>query len=232
MLFHNISNNVVAVCVKDKQLILQPNEKKEIFIDGLIEITLKHLYGSSSMSVQEIAKDDADVSIVSAVLSSHNPPYFQVVLDSTYSIQGNSETLIQIQQQYLRPCYPCSYDRFYISVYNGTQLREMYNFVEKERFINTYKKATSLGTKKIILIAIFVLVLFSLPEIFFLWKLNNLLAIIASIVLILISCAICVIAFLFSKLSNYADKKTVLNNFESDIIVQHFANNNQERFSN
>lgn len=226
MFFHNISDTAVAVCVKGKQLILQPNDKKEFFVDGLTEITLKHLYKSSSMSVKEIAEDDADVSLVSAVLSSHNPPYFQVVLDSHYAIQGNSETLIQIRQQCLRPCYPCSYDRFCISVCNGTLLCEMYSFAEKERFINTYKKATAFGTKKIIRIAVFVLILFSLPEIFLLWKFNNLLAIIASAVLALIICAVCVIAFLFSKFSKYADKKTVLENFESDIIAQYFSNDN------
>lgn len=231
MFFHNISNNVVAVCIKEKKLLLQPNEKTEISVNGLIEITLKHLYGSASMSVQEIARDDADVSVVSAVLSSHNPPYFQVVLDSTYSIQGNSETLVQIQQQLLRPCYPCSYDRFCVSVYNGNLLGEMHQFAEKESFINIYKKATTKGTKKIVLIAVLVLVLFSLPVILGLWKFNHLLAIISAMGLVLVVCAVYLIAFLFSKLSNYVDKKTVLDNFESNVIAQYFANDNQDNTS-
>lgn len=223
MFFHNITNNVVLLCIKNKETILKPNEKKEIFVDCYAEVTLKHLYGSNSMPVQEIARDDADVSIVSAMLSSYKPPYFQIVLNSTFFIQGDSETLVQIRQQHLRPCYPCSYDRFYIVITNGIVVREIYSFIEKEEYTSIYKKATTMGTKKILLILLSIIFLFSVPMILGMWNFNHLLAIIASIVLALICCAVCVIAFLFSKFSNYVDKKTVLDNFESDAIAKYFT---------
>lgn len=221
-MFHNGADYVVLLTVNGVQLTLQPNERAEISVTMPVQVNLKHFYGSSSMSKQQIKNDIADVSAILALLSSYQPPYFTIVLNSTYLLQGNPKAEVKILREVIRPCYPCSYDRFYLVSDSAFITAEYYDFFEKEQFTALYKDASLGITKKIVAILIAVECLLGLPIILGMFNYNALVGVLG-IVGLLIECGGTVlIAYIYYRITKYIDVKTVLENFESKKIEGYF----------
>lgn len=222
MIFHNGADYAVRITVNGIQLTLKPNEKTEVSVTMPVQVNLKHFYGSTSMSKQQIRNDVADVSMISALLSSYQPPYFTIVLNSTYLLQGDPNAEVKILREVIRPCYPCSYDRFYLVSNSVFVTAEYYDFFEKEQFTALYKDASLGITKKIVAILIAVECLLGLPIILGMFNYNALVGVLGIIGLLIECGGTVLIAYIYYRITKYIDVKTVLENFESKKIEGYF----------
>ncbi len=222
MIFHNSADYAVLVTVNGMQLSLSPNERSEISVVMPAQVNLKHLYGSSSMSKQQIKNDVADVSMISALLSSYQPPYFTIVLNSTYLLQGDTTAEVKILREVIRPCYPCSYDRFYLMSDDAFVTAEYYDFFEKEQFTELYKDASMGSLKKIFAILIIVECLLGLPILLGMFNYNVLVGLLGIIGLIIECGGTALLGYLLYRINKYMDIKTVLEEFESKKIEGYF----------
>lgn len=222
MIFHNSADYAVQITVNGMQLTLQPNEKAEISVAMPVQVNLKHFYGSSSMSKQQIKNDVADVSMISALLSSYQPPYFTIVLNSTYLLQGDPNAEVKILREVIRPCYPCSYDRFYLVSDGALVTAEYYDFYEKEQFTALYKDASMGSVKKIVAILIAVECVLGLPIILGMFNYNALVGLLGIIALLFECGGTVLIAYIYYRITKYIDVKTVLEEFESNKIEGYF----------
>lgn len=222
MVFHNSADYAVLITVNGMQLTLQPNEKVEMFVTMPVQVNLKHFYGSSSMSKQQIRNDVADISMISALLSSYQPPYFTIVLNSTYMLQGDANTEVKILREVIRPCYPCSYDRFYLASDKVFVTAEYYDFFEKEQFTALYKEASMGSLKKIFAILIAVEILLGIPMILGMFNYNVIVGLLGIIGLLIECGGTALLGYLLYRINKYVDIKTVLEKFESKKIEGYF----------
>lgn len=222
MVFHNSADYAVLITVNGMQLTLQPNEKVEMFVTMPVQVNLKHFYGSSSMSKQQIRNDVADISMISALLSSYQPPYFTIVLNSTYMLQGDANTEVKILREVIRPCYPCSYDRFYLASDKVFVRAEYYDFFEKEQFTALYKEASMGSLKKIFAILIAVEILLGIPMILGMFNYNVIVGLLGIIGLLIECGGTALLGYLLYRINKYADIKIVLEEFESKKIEGYF----------
>ena len=233
MQFYNNASCQVLLTVGSSQSLLMPRQSVDIECDGAINITLKHEYKSTCLSKEEIAQDDMDASLVSALLSSHKPPYFSIVLDSSYRLHSPKDAIIHIQREKIRPTYYCSYDRFYPKASEGNVIDNLHTFDEKQQFEKHYKSSTQKGSKKIIKILLTVLSILSIPIIVLLSIINILLGIIALILSLIAVGTIALASFFVSKLFDKVDYELVLSDFESDKIVAYYfyaKNDSEEKY--
>lgn len=222
MIFHNGADCAVFILINGKQITLQPNETIELSVTMPVQIGLRHFYGSSSMPKQQIRNDVAEISMISALLSSYQPPYFTIVLNSTYLLQGDTNAEVEILREVIRPCYPCSYDRFYLVSDKAFVTAEYYDFFEKEQFTALYKDVSMGATKKIVAILIAVECVLGLPIILGMFNYNALVGVLG-IIGLLIECGGTVLtAYILYRITKYIDVKTVLENFESKKIEGYF----------
>lgn len=222
MIFHNGADYAVLITVNGMQLTLQPNERAEISVAMPVQVNLKHFYGSTSMSKQQIKNDVADVSMISALLSSYQPPYFTIVLNSTYLLQGDPNAEVKILREVIRPCYHCSYDRFYLVSDSAFVTAEYYDFLEKEQFTALYKDASMGSIKKIVAILIAVECFFGLLMILGMFNYNALVGMLGIIGLLIECGGTILIAYIYYRVTKYIDVKTVLEEFESKKIEGYF----------
>lgn len=226
MILHNGADCAVFVLINGKQITLQSNETIELSVTMPVSIGLRHFYGSSSMPLEKIRNDFMDASLVTALLSSNLPPYFTIVLNSTYMLQGDSNAKIEIKRQVIRPCYSCSYDRFYVQSDNAVVSAEYYDFFEKQQFIDLYKKASLGGFKTIIKILISVAFLLSLPMtlgiIVAMFNLHTALGVIGVIGAVLLYVGVVLFCNILFKIGRHFDIDTELDNFESKTIEGYF----------
>ncbi len=141
MIIQNVSSIPVLAMFNGTEIVLTAGETREISCLGKMNLVLKHTYGSSALSMQEISKDLSGDSLIGLMLSSYHDPYFKIALVSDYSIVCSETTLIKIQRQKLRPSYSCFYDRLTIQILEGKVLYEKYDFDEKEQFKLLYNQA-------------------------------------------------------------------------------------------
>ena len=222
MQFYNDTNCQVILTIGSSQTLLMPRQSVDIECDGEVDITLKHEYKSTCLTKDEIARDDMDTSLVSTLLSSYKPPYFNIVLDISYRLQCQNDAIIHIQREKIRATYYCAYDRFYPNVSEVKVIDNSHTFDEKQQFEEHYKSATQKGSKKIIKILLAVLSILSIPIIVLLSVINILLGTIALILSSIAVGAIALASFLISKLFNKVDYKLVLSDFESDKITAYY----------
>lgn len=226
MTLHNSSDSSVLILINGKQITLQQNESLEMSITMPVQIGLRHFYGSSSMPMEKIRRDLMDDSLISALVSSNLPPYFTIVLNSTYILQGDNSAKIEIKRQVIRPCYSCSYDRFYIQSDSVIVTNEYYDFFEKQQFVDLYKKASCGGFKTILTVLIGVVLLLSVPLslglVLAMFSLNILFGLIGVFGAVLLYVGFVLFCKYMFRIIKHFDIDTELDNFESKTIEEYF----------
>ena len=203
----------------------KPNEFKEINSPDTIKIILKQYKASTSMSVKEIfARESGPSGALDLVLSSYQPAFFDIVLQSEYVLVVHDNANIQICQQNIRPCYECSYDRLFLVGENFDVISENYCFSEKEEYTKKFKKAnTKLHwyaplLKKVLIVWLCISLLVSI----FMSVNYGILGTLVSVLLCAIIAVPLTVMILMVKFSSSWHSKHALKQFESDTIVGYF----------
>ena len=223
MIFHNTTQSQVFLTIDSHEFTLLPDESVEVNCQETAYIDLRHIYKSTALSEKEIRADDNDISLISLALSSYQPPYFNIVLHSQYRISCGIDSVIQIQQQKIRPTYTCAYDRLYPCISHGFVEDLSQDFPEKELFKQHYRRAKKSGAKQILTILSIIASILSLPLIALLTAARPLIGIVSLLLFLIGLIAIWAIGLCVNALVAKADYAFVFKNFESDTIIQFFS---------
>ena len=71
MIIQNVSSIPVLAIFNGTEIVLTAGEAREISCLGKMNLVLKHTYGSSALSMQEISKDLSGDSLIGLMLSSY-----------------------------------------------------------------------------------------------------------------------------------------------------------------
>lgn len=225
MKFENISNASILLSVEQKQITLLPGKTIETDCGANPTVCFQHDYHSSSLTVEEIRHEEAtnNTSVVDLFLLDHRPPYFQIVLNSTYQLFCPKDATITIRREKLRPRFFCVYDRFFPVVSAGNILEIKQDFGEKEEFINRYKMAVDSPNRGIISAIVIGVAVLGLPITILLLLANLIAGLIVAAIEVVGLIVLYFIANHTVKAINSAEQKTVLSNLESDQIIKHFS---------
>ena len=225
MRIQNLNSFDVLLEINGVEFKFKPNEFKEINSLDTIKITLKQHKASTSMSVEEIfAHESGPSGALDLVLSSYQPAFFDIVLQSEYVLAVHTNADIKICQQKIRPCYECSYDRLFLVGENFDIISETYCFPEKEEYTKNFKKA---NTKihwytPLLKIALIVWLCVSLLVSIFMSINYGILGTLASVLLCAIIAVPLAVMILMGNFSGSWHLKHALKQFESDTIVGYF----------
>lgn len=224
MEFKNISNASALLSIERKQIMLSPGETVEVVCAANPMISLSHDYPSSSLTVEEIRHGEAanNTSVLDLLFVESRPPYFQIVLDSTYQLFCPGDATVSIRREKLRPRYFCVYDRFFPDISQGEILEIKHNFSEKPEFINRYKQAVDNSKKGAISALVSILAILGLPIAVLILLANLTIGIIVWTIGIIGLVAVYFIANHIVQAINETEQKVVLSNFESEQITKHF----------
>ena len=234
MRIQNLNSFDVALEINGVEFKFKPNEFKEINSPDTIKITLKQHKASSSMSIEEIfAREFGPSGALDLVLSSYQPAFFDIVLQSEYILAVQNNANIQICQQNIRPCYECSYDRLFPVGENFDIISENYCFLEKEEYTNKFKKA---NTKihwytPILKISLIVWLCVCILLSIFMSINYGILGTLASVLLCAIIAVPLTLMLLMSKFSGSWHSKHALKQFENDTIVEYFRKENLSNYT-
>ena len=229
MRIQNLNSFDVALEINGMEFKFKPNEFKEVNSPDTIKITLKQHKASSSMSIKEIfARESGPSGALDLALSSYQPAFFDIVLQSEYVLAVHDNANIQICQQNIRPCYECSYDRLFPVGENFDIISENHCFPEKEEYAEKFKKA---NTKihwytPLLKITLIVWLCVSLLVSIFMSINYGILGTLASVLLCAIIAVPLTAMLLMSKFSCSWHSKRALMQFESDTIAEYFRKEN------
>ncbi|MBQ7398592.1 MAG: hypothetical protein IJW09_07215 [Clostridia bacterium] len=229
MIFQNVSSVPVLLTVQGQEIQLAPGESQEIVCDQNIMFTLRHVNKSTSLSEDEIVKDMSNGSIVATALSSYHPPYFHINLDSTYHLNNEEMSLVQIRQQELSPCYGVMYDRLYPVISSGTITEVNYSFSEKAEFTELYLRASHRSHRagRIFKKILIVLGIIAIPIVAVATLFGGILGLLKCVLSLAPVAVPCAMVGLLSKISERIDGKKI-ENFENEKIKKNFSGSFKE----
>lgn len=222
MLFYNATDETVKLCIDSLEKELKAKESFGFECANEISFTLKHSYQSTALSKEEIRRDNADDSIISLAFSSYKKPYFNVVLDTHYVINANSDAIINIRKEIIRPVYECEYDRLYADVAGGAISKVNYGFIERETFKKYYYEAISEDKKTFISILLVLLCIVGLPLLLLLFAVNLVLGSIAALVSVGLFISVKKIGEAILSAICKADRARIDSRFQSENIAKFF----------
>ena len=233
MKFVNASEHRIEILLGAKHLFLDPVQTFECGAGGEVNILLRHTYKSTALSEKEIIKDNGFQNEFKTVADFakgvNEPPYFNIVTDSKYTLNCPNTALVRIVSQKIRPNYFSSYDRLYPVVSQGNATEISHQFAEKEEFKLLYKKATLHGKRKLVNIGALLCALLALPLFAFLIWANLIFGIVLTVLGAIAFCTVFGILHLLIGVLSEWSLRSVFSAFESKQISKYYAEANKRK---